>query len=105
MALHDRLLELHWLLPDACGYSLSAEGERELSRLGLACDAARSARRRFAYPCLDWSERRAHLGGALGAALLTFMLARKWMVRGSGNRALRITEHGQQSLKRLGVAL
>lgn len=47
--------------------------------------------------CLDWSERRHHLGGAPAAALLTLFLKRRWLVRGTTKRALRLTESGRRA--------
>jgi hypothetical protein len=61
-------------------------------------EAVRTSRRRFAFACLDWSERRAHLGGALGAELLRLALARKWVARDRGSRGLEITAIGRRAL-------
>jgi hypothetical protein len=55
-------------------------------------------RRRFACPCLDWSERRPHLGGALGAALLKLALKRKWVVQDLDSRALDVTSFGRREM-------
>src|SRR5262245_13344961 len=67
VGLHDRALELAWLRPSDAGgdYDLTPQGTRALERLGIDLDDARGRRRRFAFACLDWSERRPHLGGAL----------------------------------------
>ena len=51
--------------------------------LGIDVEATRAQRRRFAFACVDWSERRPHIGGALGAALLGAALKRRWVVPGS----------------------
>jgi len=60
--------------------------------------------RGFALLCLDWSERRPHVAGAVGAALLRRFLARRWIVRRPCERALRITRSGERALAReLGV--
>ena len=68
-------------------------------------DAARLLKRRFAFGCLDWTERRYHLGGALGAALLQFMRRKKWVRQDLDSRALRVTDLGRRELqKRFGVA-
>ena len=69
--------------PVLAAYDLTPEGTRALAALGLDLEAARAQRRRFAYACLDWSERRPHIGGALGAALLILALSRKWLARES----------------------
>jgi len=73
VSLHDRLRALAWLAPAknaADGYATTAAGDAGLRVLGLDLETIRSQRRRFAYPCVDWSERRPHLAGALAAALL-----------------------------------
>jgi hypothetical protein len=61
----------------------------------------RKARRRFACACLDWSERRPHLGGALGAELLSVLLKKGWVERDLDSRALAITGDGQRHFKRV----
>ena len=72
--------------------------------LGIDLEATRALRRRFAYPCLDWSERRPHLGGALGAALLNLALKRTWVVQDLDSRALSVTKTGRREmLTRFGV--
>jgi hypothetical protein len=55
-------------------------------------------RRRFAYACLDWSERRPHLGGALAAAVLKIALKRRWVVQDLDSRALDVTGLGRREL-------
>jgi DNA-binding transcriptional ArsR family regulator len=83
---------------------LSAEGQREFAALGIDLAEIYRLRRRFAYECLDWSERRPHLGGALAAALLRLMVKRNWLERELDSRVLTITDHGRRELpKRLGV--
>jgi hypothetical protein len=67
-------------------------------------DATRALRRRFAFACLDWSERRSHIGGALGAALLALFVKKKWVAAERDTRALRVTALGTRELAtRLGV--
>ena len=80
-------------------FALSAEGEKAFRRLGLDLDALRAAKRQFACGCLDWSERRFHLGGALGAALLAELIERRWVLRVHQTRALQLTPQGQAGLK------
>ncbi|MDC6132771.1 transcriptional regulator, partial [Burkholderia gladioli] len=63
--------------------------------------AQRRRRRRFACTCLDWSERRAHLAGALGAALLDAWLAQRWIEPAGKPRVLRITPDGQRRFEAL----
>jgi hypothetical protein len=62
-------------------------------------------RRRFAFACLDWSERRPHVGGALGAGFLGAAVARQWVERDLHSRALSVTRTGRRELRaRFGVA-
>ena len=55
-------------------------------------------RRRFAFACLDWSERRPHVGGAIGAALLELALQRRWVARELDSRALSVTRRGEREM-------
>jgi DNA-binding transcriptional ArsR family regulator len=80
-------------------YLLTARGARTLGRLGVDLAAARAGRRAFARPCLDWSERRHHLAGALGQALLARLLDAGWLERRARGRALVVTERGWRSLR------
>jgi DNA-binding transcriptional ArsR family regulator len=107
VSLHDRLLQLGWLSADAAGagaYDLSREGEQALAGLGVDIAAMRAQRRRFACACLDWSERRPHLGGAVGAALLHIALQRKWVLKDLDSRVLSVTARGRREMQaRLGL--
>jgi len=94
--LHNRLFELAWLSGDN-DYQLSSQGKIALEQLGVDCSLP-SSRRRFACSCLDWSERKAHLGGALGAALLTAFEKRGWLQRQLDSRALQLTPAGKKAL-------
>ncbi|WP_337263906.1 MULTISPECIES: ArsR/SmtB family transcription factor [unclassified Serratia (in: enterobacteria)] len=94
--LHNRLFELAWLSGDN-DYQLSSQGQAALAQLGIDCSPATS-RRRFACGCLDWSERKAHLGGALGAALLAAFEKRGWVQRQLDSRALQLTAAGKKAL-------
>lgn len=98
--LHDRLKTLGCLSATGSGnsYDLTPKGNRMFETLGLDLEATRASRRRFAFPCLDWSERRCHLGGAVGAAFLKNVLKRKWVTPDLDSRALCVTRHGQREL-------
>ncbi|HEI8865739.1 helix-turn-helix transcriptional regulator [Serratia sp. AKBS12] len=94
--LHNRLFELQWLHGDS-DYQLSETGRMALSQLGVDC-APMPSRRRFACGCLDWSERREHLGGALGAALLSTFEQRGWLRKRLDSRELQLTAAGKKAL-------
>jgi DNA-binding transcriptional ArsR family regulator len=103
VALHDRLVEMDWLSVGAEGgeeYGITGKGTQALHDLGVDLKAAHEQRRRFAYACLDWSERRPHLAGALGAALLQLALQRKWIIKDLDSRALRVTPAGRRQMRR-----
>lgn len=105
VSLHDHFVRLTWIEPLHRGktrgnaYALTSVGASALAALGLDLDQTRAQRRRFAYACLDWSERRPHIGGALGAALLDLALTRKWLVREYDSRALTLTRLGQREFR------
>ncbi len=95
VALHDRLLALGWIEQDSSG--LSEVGQCEQNRIGIRLGPSRT-RRRFAVGCLDWSERRPHIGGQLGAAILATFEAKRWVVRQPDSRELILTASGSRAL-------
>ncbi len=108
VALHDQFFREGWLISHPSGgtnnYEVSDSGTRTLSQLGFDLAEVRGLRRKFAYGCLDWSERRPHIAGALGAAFLKHAVAKKWLVRELDSRALCLTWLGERELfTRLGV--
>jgi hypothetical protein len=84
----------------AGGYEVTPDGEELLRTLDIDVPALRGGRRPLARPCLDWSERRDHLAGAVGAAIAATMLERRWLVRLDGTRAVRLTVRGREGLYR-----
>jgi len=100
--LHDRFKALGWLSADSTGsnnaYDLTVDGTKAFDALGIDLEATRTLRRRFACACLDWSERRPHVGGALGAALLKVALKRKWVTHDLDSRALGVTSLGRREM-------
>ena len=103
VALHDRCKALGWLSTGSesteHAYELTPAGTRAIEALGIDLEATRSLRRRFACACLDWSERRPHVGGALGAALLKLALKQKWVTQDLDGRALAITSRGRREMQ------
>ncbi len=82
------------------GGIVTPSGEAFFARLGVDISAARSSRRVFCRPCIDWSERRAHLAGAVGAALAARLMELRWIARKRGSRALSITPIGWSNIER-----
>jgi DNA-binding transcriptional ArsR family regulator len=85
-------------------YELGPEGPTRFAALGLDLSALERSRRPFARRCLDWTERRPHLAGALGAALSARLMGLGWLARLPKTRALRITHRGERELEsRFGI--
>jgi DNA-binding transcriptional ArsR family regulator len=102
VSLHDRFLTLGWLSAGSGAdnaYDVTPCGEKAFDKLGIDVAAMRTLRRRFANACVDWSERRLHVGGAVGAALLKLAVKRKWVIQDLDSRALSITEIGQREMQ------
>lgn len=78
-------------------------GLRLMQRMGIDLPNLKQSRtsRMLCRPCLDWSERRPHLAGALGAALCALSFNQDWIRRRHGTRALLVTAKGQRSYREL----
>ena len=88
----------------ACGeweYELGRSGEKFFGALGVNLDAVRSGRRAFARRCLDWTERKPHLAGALGAALFARLVDLGWVARKHDSRVVRVTHLGERKIAEL----
>ena len=94
--LFDALVGGQRLRATAEGFELTDRGRAWLARAGLAPSAA-TPRRRYAYRCLDWSERRDHLAGQLADEILAQLLSQGWLRRGRG-RSIELTPTGTQHL-------
>ncbi len=94
----ERLVERDFvILGDEAG-EVTPEGADYLTKLGVDLTGARARRRVFCRPCLDWTERRSHIGGAVGAALAHRCFELKWIERARHSRALSITPAGRRGL-------
>jgi DNA-binding transcriptional ArsR family regulator len=98
VALHDRLVELDAVRVGADGAVLTEGGAAVLADLGVT--AARDRGRPLVRQCLDWSQRRQHLAGTVGARLLATVLERRWLLRGPTRpRELRLSRAGREGLR------
>jgi DNA-binding transcriptional ArsR family regulator len=98
VAVCDALLDAGAIAPDGeRAFALGPAAGSAFAALGVAIPDA--SRRAYARPCLDWSERRPHLAGALGAAVADTMLEREWVIRVPGTRALRVSDAGRSGLR------
>ncbi|WP_406112734.1 ArsR/SmtB family transcription factor [Kitasatospora purpeofusca] len=91
------------LVTEEDGPTLTALGRTWLTGLGaeLPPRAGRAGARPVVRTCLDWTERRNHLGGAFGALLCRTALDRDWVQRIGSGRALRVTPDGERALREL----
>lgn len=97
--LFEALLARGWLGQAQDRVAPTARGARELAALGIDVGALATARRPLCRTCLDWSVRRPHLAGALGAALFERMLERKWARRVAGSRVVQFSPAGRAALR------
>ncbi|HTA37826.1 MAG TPA: helix-turn-helix transcriptional regulator [Candidatus Acidoferrales bacterium] len=98
VAVTDALVERAVLVPEMQTYRLTPRGAGFFASLDIDVEPLRSERRHFARQCLDWSERRPHLAGALGCALRGAFLQRGWVTRRPAGRVLRVTPAGHEWL-------
>ena len=92
----------HVVLVDGGG-EVTRSGQRFLAELGVDLPKARGGRRQYCRGCIDWTERRHHLSGAVGAALADAFLARRLIARVPDSRALSVTPIGREALGAMGV--
>jgi DNA-binding transcriptional ArsR family regulator len=108
--LHDRLLTAGWIRlsskEGADVYDVMPVGVEAMESFGIDLTKTHSLRRKFAYPCLDWSERRPHLGGALGAVFLDQLLKLRWVTQDLDSRCLELTSKGKREARaRFGIPI
>ncbi|HLG41302.1 MAG TPA: helix-turn-helix transcriptional regulator [Chitinophagaceae bacterium] len=94
------LIKNKWLITYADRYEVSTAGTKQFENIGIDISAVQKQSRKFAYPCLDWSERNHHLGGALGAALLQSMIQNDWVRKLKYTRELVITGKGKVEMSK-----
>jgi DNA-binding transcriptional ArsR family regulator len=103
VGIHDALVSRGTLVVAGDGYEASPAGREFFAAMGIDTDAVRSEHRCFARPCLDWSERRTHLAGALATAFARRCTELGWIERRPGSRAVRVTAAGERDMRRLGL--
>jgi DNA-binding transcriptional ArsR family regulator len=99
VTMFDRFLERRLFARRDDRLSVTAEGRRFFARSDIDIDELERGRRLLCQPCLDWSERRSHLGGVLGAAVLNHIVAQGWAVREAKTRVVRISAAGERRLR------
>jgi hypothetical protein len=103
--LHNHFKGSGWISAHGdAAYEVTPKGTKQFAALGIDLAEIRSMRRKFAYPCLDWSERQPHIGGAFGSALLNAMLKLSWVSQDLDSRCLQITGRGRREMtSRFGI--
>jgi DNA-binding transcriptional ArsR family regulator len=99
VALADALVAKRYVALSEEGGALTARGRKFLCEFGANLAPKTESRRIFCRACLDWSERRYHVAGLVGEAILTRLVALDWLARQRHSRALRLTPAGQRGLR------
>lgn len=97
----EAMLKSRWLTVDERDFTVTRLGEAKLAGLDVDLAAARQSRRVFARACVDLTQRRPHLGGALGDALFDLYVARGWVRRQRRSRVVSITPGGHENFRRV----
>jgi DNA-binding transcriptional ArsR family regulator len=95
----DRLIDRELLVRRGEDLRLTERGRRFFAGRGIDVEALGRGRRALCRCCLDWSERRFHLGGTLGAAILDGIVAQGWAVREKKSRIVRVSPAGERRLR------
>ncbi|MEW6737835.1 MAG: winged helix-turn-helix domain-containing protein [Acidobacteriota bacterium] len=104
--LREELLSRNLLIQADKAFFITTDGEQWFQSFGIDLSALRRSRRQFAYQCLDWSERKDHVAGALAAALAQRMITLGWITRNKNSRIVSITKLGQKALaEQLGFSI
>lgn len=100
VAMLDRFVAEEVVVRDADAIRLGPAGQSFFSGIGIDTDRLGNARRPMCRACLDWSVRRSHLAGSLGAAILDKILAEKWALRPAGSRTVEFTPPGRRAFEK-----
>ncbi|MHC8304049.1 ArsR/SmtB family transcription factor [Pseudomonas sp. PB3P13] len=98
--LYQRLLDAGWIEQFDRRVSITLKGATQLASRGVYVQALAHTSSKAACACPDWSERRPHMGGSLGAALLQLFMQSGWLSLPNDSRALQITAAGQREIHR-----
>jgi DNA-binding transcriptional ArsR family regulator len=99
IGLASALLARHWIEEIDDTFRVTPPGEAGFSSFGIDCQHLRASRRHFVLACLDWSERRPHLAGSLGAALTRRLFDLGWIQQTNGSRIVKVTPAGRDGLQ------
>jgi DNA-binding transcriptional ArsR family regulator len=98
VALAEALADRGVLVPDDHGYTLTPAAPAVLAQIGVRIERLEDRRRPLARACMDWSERRHHLAGSLGAAVTSRLIELDWLRLSEASRVVRMTVQGQRGV-------
>lgn len=102
----DSLLHNEYLENNEDSFIVTQKGEKFFAELKIDLQEVRKKRRTYISKCLDWSERRHHISGAVGHALLERLLELQWLRRHPDTRAIKITKEGEKNIQNIfGITL
>ena len=93
------LLERQVVIENSNGFYVTSDGGNWFSSFGINIEDVQKTRRKFAPICVDWTERRHHIGGALGAAIYSRFMELSWIVKSRDSRAVSLTPTGAEGLQ------
>lgn len=102
VTLTEKMLEkgiINYLSKDS--FSVTPKGEIYFRELGIHLETLKKQKRKFAFPCLDWSERKHHLAGALGSAMFQMLLDKKMIQRKNSSRIIILTSLGEKEIYKI----
>jgi len=97
----ERMVAKRVFVIDPGNFALTPSGARWFESRGISAESLPNPRRVLCRPCLDWGERRHHLAGALGAALMQHCFDSRWARRVANSRVVAFTPHGERELRRM----
>jgi len=97
----ERMVEKRVFVIEPQSFALTARGAAWFQSRGMSTETLSNPRRVLCRPCLDWGERRHHLAGALGAALMEHCFAQRWARRAENSRVVAFTSHGEREFRRM----
>ena len=98
VVLAEKMQEKKWVFLEGRDFQITYSGRHQLEDLGIDWAALGQSRRLFARRCIDWSERKPHIGGAFGAAMANRFMELNWIRRGQEIRAVYLTNDGRRNL-------
>ncbi|MGF6155657.1 DNA-binding transcriptional ArsR family regulator [Ensifer sp. KUDG1] len=99
--MYDSLIAENQIEVTGDDLALTPDGQSRIEALGIDYTALKKSRRPICRTCLDWSERRSHLAGSLGEALLTLFIDKGWAKREANSRVIRFTANGEKAFSEL----